>query len=290
MLFAALVFAACWTDNDPIIGDGTPRVLFSSETCEPTDTPPGAVGTDDQSPTSDRGEGEVFGSIFIDGEWPCTPWDHMEYWVSLAPETVSASLSPHDSILGATHAFRIMWEFWDINASDGPCNNSREPETTHPNNSLDSLEVHCVSPGVYRYSGPGRGGVRREFKVDYLGTIGAGNPIRHTTVDSVALAVGGTTSYFGYHDLMINTDVGNSNMYWDTAQIHIDVVASISDSLFSDDPAPTGTAASWFRVFVKQDTTTTNWHGSDHKMTMANYPGGRTLAKVFIKDSSHAGA
>ncbi len=280
VLFATLIFAACWTENDPVIGSSEdPGISYSMGSCPPFETPPGAVGSNNESPTSTLGEGEIFGSLFMDGEWDCDAGDHE---VTLERVSTGGPASPILESLQPNPAYRIMWEFWDVSAGDACSGDPRQSERKHFEGS--DPEGHCVSPGVYLFTGPGRSGPRT-FSVDYMGQIQTAY-IRDSTPGTTftRLDVGDTVSVLGYRDLMINTDLGTGT-YDDSAVVEIDVVTSISDSTFIDDPNPTGTESSWFRVFVSRSTTTWNPSGNG----MAGYVGGRTLAKIFARDSAKGG-
>jgi hypothetical protein len=285
VVMLAALLAACGTEQDPVALDpNTPVNMAASVVCGPTAVPPGSVGIKDVV-SSGIGEGEFFGSVFYDGAWPC---DAIGNDVVLTRVSGGGEL-PFSGTLTPDPRFRIMWEFWDVKAGDGPCSaQPRQTERDHVDDPGGLPEAHCVKPGVYHWSGPGRAG-NKEFQVDYLHGINtqplfhavhqnAGGGPQALAVATSAVPSGGS---YGYMDVMVNTDLG-STTYSDTARVEIDAVSSFSQTPFVDASAPSGTSSDWFRFYVSRSWT--DWDGQSDQLN--SYRGGRTLAKLFYRQGT----
>jgi hypothetical protein len=247
-------------------------LILSLAACEPdlTSTPPtagespqpattaGCAGT--QKPAGSS-EGEVFGSIYQNGERTCQLWE-----VSLTPYADAQSrlhMASYKSTLMADWKWANMFEWWEPTAGF-PCGSAGQtpaqfvqngsPWAEVPHAAASPKEGHCVRPGRYFFEGPGGG-----FDVDYIQWS------HRTAVNSgtgatefVESAVYNPDDLSAWQDLVINIDLTTTHP-GDSPVLEIQNAGSDPYlGTFSDDAAPSGTAEDWFRFSVMRSTS--GWH------------------------------
>lgn len=274
-----LAAVACQPEDHatPTMPQATMPADFSSLTsCDPTDTDPGGTA-----------EGEIFGSVYSDGDRACADPEEVEVTLTrLGP----GSVSNYNPDLAVSSAFPLMWEYWDIDAGDGPCSSTpRASETSHA--TYVSAEQHCVRPGSYTFTGPSASGSgSTTFDVDYLqhvfvsvitnNTPGAVNSSTWIMRPDSDITSDETTymSTGGYHDLVINRDIGSAS-YSDTPALDIDATSTPHTGPFTNQSSPSGIATDWFRFSVDRSSST--WSTTDAAMNGR----GRALAKIWYRES-----
>jgi hypothetical protein len=229
----------------------------------------------------DGTEGEIFGSIYENGERKCTAESDV---VELIPDAETAARLhwPFGQSLVANSDFRHMFEWWDPEGG-GPCtgylqttvqwfqSGSTEPETPHASG---SQEIHCVRPGRYQFSGG-----TREFPVDYV----------QIAEDEVTLQTGGTASvetteyvpfptYYGsWYDLIIMID-NTSTTASESAVLDIENAGPIPyKSTFAGQAGSVvGTAEDWFRFSSSRSTSSWSANPQGHALMRLYFDGADT--------------
>lgn len=224
--------------------------------------------------TPDQGEGEIFGSIYLDEERDCDAGQEITL-------TQAGSLSPYNSTLQASSDYDLMWEFWDTAASDGPCRGSRDAETPHaPAPSPTNKEEHCVTRGAYTFVGPSRGGgsSSRTIPLDYLGIAGSVSDTSRGEVGRNGYVAGfdGESPATVPWDLVVNTDLG-STTYSDTAVLHVDASTSPNSAVFGHMPSISVDTSFVFRFAAYRSNT--DWIPNDSEMAER----GRYLARLYYR-------
>jgi CARDB len=210
-------------------------------------------------------EGEIIGSIFEGGLPSCSAWS-----VSLTPYADAQShlhMASYKSTLTTDWHFGRMFEWWDPLAgvpcasSDGTLsrfltNGSGSGEVPHA--TQGSQEGHCVRPGRYRFTGPGDG----VFDVDYV--QGSIHYVTNTVTQErewVESAVYDPSNNGVWEDLVINRDITNvhpgDNPVLEIQTADPQTNDPYSPSFFTNDPAPSGTAETWFRFSTSRSVS--NW-------------------------------
>jgi hypothetical protein len=195
-------------------------------------------------------EGEVFGSVYVNGERSCS-----SHLIELSPYADAQSrlhMSTFQASLAASSAYVNMFEFWDPIAG-GPCtaanltlagyvaNGAGMSERIHA--PATPQEGHCVRPGRYQFSIDDT----RIFDVEYIQP--SGNSALNTATGASeaieTIAYSAAANY--WQDLVINTDFTSTHP-GDTPVLHIQNSGSNPYAgTFSNQTAPVGTAADWFR-------------------------------------------
>lgn len=274
-----IVLAACASPSDSGLSDGSPTSTGPALAVGGCSLPPKGTGP------AGLQEGEIFGSIYLDGVRACeadlAPFDNLNISLEiLSVPSPGVSLTPYNPVLSLSPSFPLMWEFWDVLASDGPCQGSRAAETPHADG---GMEAHCVRAGAYRFTGPGRGGTTRQFDVDYMQVPSSGildlTPGALTSQVQVA-RTDSELDGFGTQviDLAINTDLGVS-VYSEIPVLDIDATTSPDTTAFEDQASPVGTSQSWFRFNVLRSTTT--WNSLTHDDAMGSR--GRYMARLYSR-------
>lgn len=220
-------------------------------------------------------QGEVFGSIYVNGERDCT--EHM-IWLTPQSDAQSRLHMPSFShALESNPYWMDMWEFWDPLAS-APCAGSSGlssylasgaayPEAIHA--SSNPIEGHCVRPGHYQFS---LDEGTKTFPVEYIQWSGtnASNSAAGLT-EAIESPTYSATSTNSWQDLVINVDLGTAHP-GDTPHLDIQNAHAAWDApSFADAANQSGTAADWFRFSAARSTS--NWAG-DSK--------GKALARLFF--------
>ena len=202
-------------------------------------------------------EGEIFGSVYENGQRTCANWG-----VSLVPHADAQSrlhMASYNPNLTARPIYLNMWEYWepltgfpcaaaDLNLATYVASGSATSERIHAPSA--AKEGHCVRPGRYTFSL----GEWRSFDVDYIQP--SGNSASNT-LTGVAEAIE-VTAYNPainlWQDLVINVDFTSSHP-GDTPVLDIqNAGASPYAGTFTNQASPTGTAADWFRFSVARST------------------------------------
>jgi hypothetical protein len=177
-----------------------------------------------------------------------------------------------DSLLYADYNYRLMWEWWDRNAGDGPCL-SVAPETEHAGGGGN--ERHCVEGGgrQFMFTGPGPSGPRT-FPVDYMAsTASAYDPLLGTYAN-----VASHTPMSTAMDLVIQSDISSTDYSsGEQAILHLDSTTSLS-STFAAGTTASGDSTTLFRFRTYQSSTT--WSPSDTDFAS---PRGLFLARLYVR-------
>lgn len=228
----------------------------------PNETPQRSVTEGCQSNlTPAPQQGEVYGSIFINGGRSCTTHE-----INLTPYPDAAArlhMPTYKSSVTATAAWRDMFEWWEPMAG-APCTaagktlqdyeneGSTLPEVAH---SSGGVEGHCVRPGKYSFDG-----ANRVMDVEYLQI--RLQPITHSVLGELMHIEtnpyqSGTTDV-GWVDLIIDTDL-TPGSWTDTPVLEIQLApdqGQVYTGAFADQSNPSGSASDLFRFNAGRSTTT----------------------------------
>jgi len=246
-LCAAVLLSACAEDvtTPPAArAPGSPNLSVTTG-CQGTHKPAGSS------------EGEIYGSIFQNGAPAC-----QTYPIALTAYADAASRLHTASYLSGLVAdpyWANMFEWWEPTAGF-PCGGAGQtpadfvqngsPWAEVPHAAASPQEGHCVRPGRYAFEGPGGG-----FDVDYVQWSG------HSVVNSGT----GATEYVesptydpnamsNWQDLVIFIDLTTTHP-GDSPVLEIQNAGTDPYlATFTDQAAPSGTAADWFRFSVMRST------------------------------------
>ena len=286
LVFAALV-VACSVDTQQsptTLTAGLPTLGSMQTGCGATEAPP---GNPSGNVASSLHEGEIMGSVYLDGARECDP-----HVITLEPDgpTATRLYNNFEPEVTASPDYRWMWEFWDKGTivPDGPCGHGfRSEEVGHPSPaSPTSDEAHCVRPGRYTFTGGGK-----SFVVEYL------LPTNTSVLDStpgvpnhndVFMAYNTGESEYGsltgpYADLVINVDLGDE--VEDTAAVlTVDTTSNPHTAAYKGGSSATAPYTKWFRFSVRGSRL--SWIATDSFVPEAR---GRALAKLFYRNSGGGG-
>jgi hypothetical protein len=248
-LLAAALLAACTEDaTTPPAGPERPGPGSIARTICPGGHKPGGSA-----------EGEVYGGIYHNGARTCGTWN-----VSLTPYAEAQGrlhMASYRANLVADTYWDNMFEWWEPLAGF-PCGGSGQTATQYAQNGSPWDEVthatwtpppppstkegHCVRPGRYFFLGPSGG-----FDVDYIQSSGQFALNTGTGVnEAVEVSAYDPNTMGGWQDLVINVDVTTTHP-GDSPVLEIQNAASSPYlGTFTNDAAPSGTAADWFRFSV----------------------------------------
>jgi hypothetical protein len=231
-------------------------------------------------------EGEVYGSVFVNGQRSCS-----SHLIELSPYADAQSrlhMATHEASLAANSAYVNMFEFWDPIAGS-PCtaanltlagyvaNGAGTSERIHA--PASPQEGHCVRPGRYLFSIDDT----RTFDVEYIQPSG-NSALNTATGGQEAIETTGYNAAANYwQDLVINTDFTTTHP-GDTPILHIQNSGSNPYAgTFTNQTAPAGTAADWFRFSAALSTSGWTvdgrgsalarlyWNGTDPAQSTAYY-------------------
>lgn len=226
-------------------------------------------------------EEEIFGDVFVNG----SPITSGTYYVTLQKIDADGNAIGGESLMRVNPAgWGSGWMFgwFDVEATDGPCNpaskNRMEVHTDYPG----GLEAHCIETGArYRFTlsegNPDLGNVKKTFVIDY--PIYVYSAMNQTIVPNVYERLEwtpwSTFTGVGYNDIYASVDLQQNSRNSDDPVLWIDNAGSTVNHYdnFTDRASPTGTKEDYFQFSMI---------GSGLASNIADARAREPLAKLWI--------